>query len=182
MFLAEARGRGIRVAILTNSLASTDAVAVHAGYARHRAHLLRMGVELFEVRPLAALPHAPRWHRWVRSSESSLHAKLLIVDRSTAIVGSMNMDPRSRTYNTELLVVVESAGLSSRLAAFFDEGVEPDHSFRVLLRNVEHDDEALIWITEGPRGEVRYESEPLADFWKRLWSGLLGIVVPESLL
>ena len=182
VFLSEARGRGLRVAILTNSLASTDALAAHAGYARHRATLLRMGVELFEVRPLADSLHAPRWHRWVRSSESSLHAKILIADRHTAIVGSMNMDPRSRTYNTELLVVVESAALSSRLAAFFDEGVEPDHAFRVLLRNPQQDDEALVWITEGQDGEVRYESEPLAGFWKRLWSGVLAIVVPERLL
>jgi putative cardiolipin synthase len=182
LFLSEARGRGLRVAILTNSLASTDALAVHAGYARYRAKLLRMGVELFEVRPLAQTPHPPRWHRWVRSSELSLHAKLLIVDRNTAIVGSMNMDPRSRTYNTELLVVVESAALSSRLAAFFDEGVEPDHAFRVLLRNPQQDDEALVWITEDQSGEVRYDSEPLAGFWKRLWNGVLAIVVPERLL
>ena len=92
------------------------------------------------------------------------------------------MDPRSRTYNTELLVVVESSELSSRLASFFDESVEPDHSFRVMLRNPQRDDQALVWITEGQRGEVRYESEPLAGFWKRLWSGVLAIVVPESLL
>ncbi|MEX3630204.1 MAG: phospholipase D-like domain-containing protein, partial [Burkholderia sp.] len=42
--------RGVRVAILTNSLVATDAVAVQAGYAPYRVPLLRRGVELYEFR------------------------------------------------------------------------------------------------------------------------------------
>ena len=41
--------RGVRVRILTNSLASTDVPVVHAGYARHRRALLRAGIELYEM-------------------------------------------------------------------------------------------------------------------------------------
>ena len=44
-----ARQRGVRVRILTNSLASNDAPLAHAGYARHRKALLKMGVELYEL-------------------------------------------------------------------------------------------------------------------------------------
>lgn len=44
------RQRGVRVRVLTNSLASNDAPAAHAGYARYRPALLRMGVELYEMR------------------------------------------------------------------------------------------------------------------------------------
>ena len=181
-FLAEARGRGVRVAVLTNSLASTDTLAAHAAYARHRADLLRNGIELFEMRPQANPSHARRSHRWIRSSGSSLHAKVLIVDRSTAFVGSMNLDARSRLHNTELFVGVESVELASRLAALFDESVEPDHVFRVLLRDPQQSGDALVWITEEQDSEVRYESEPLAGFWKRLLNGVLSIIVPEHLL
>ena len=45
--------RGVRVRVLTNSLASNDAVAAHAGYARYRKALLRLGVELHELRGVA---------------------------------------------------------------------------------------------------------------------------------
>lgn len=181
-FMAEARRRGVRIALLTNSLASTDALAAHAGYARYRVDLLRNGIELFEMRPHPDASHARRPPRWVRSSGSSLHAKVLIVDRRTAFVGSMNFDPRSRLHNSELFVGVDSAELASQLAALFDEGVEPDHAFRVLLRDPKQDGDALVWIAEEQGNEVRYESDPLAGFWKRLWSGVLSIIVPEHLL
>jgi putative cardiolipin synthase len=55
--LAEMRVRGVRVAVLTNSLASTDSPAAHTGYARHRAALLGDGVELYETRPEPGAPH-----------------------------------------------------------------------------------------------------------------------------
>jgi cardiolipin synthase C len=44
-------GRGIKVRVLTNSLASNDVIVVHAGYAPKRPALLRGGVGLFELKP-----------------------------------------------------------------------------------------------------------------------------------
>ena len=40
---------GVKVKILTNSLASNDVAAVHAGYSKYRRKLLRCGVRLFEL-------------------------------------------------------------------------------------------------------------------------------------
>ncbi len=48
-FLKDLRKRGIRVRILTNSLASTDVTLVHAGYSKYRREMLRAGIELYEV-------------------------------------------------------------------------------------------------------------------------------------
>ncbi|REM67163.1 phospholipase D family protein, partial [Mycobacterium tuberculosis] len=45
-----ARARGVRIRVLTNSLASNDAPVAHVGYARHREELLKMGIELYELR------------------------------------------------------------------------------------------------------------------------------------
>jgi putative cardiolipin synthase len=45
-----ARARGVRIRVLTNSLASNDAPVAHVGYARHREALLKMGIELYELR------------------------------------------------------------------------------------------------------------------------------------
>jgi len=49
--LKDLRARGVRIRILTNSLASTDVPIVHAGYQHYRVPLLEEGVELYEVRP-----------------------------------------------------------------------------------------------------------------------------------
>jgi len=64
--------RGVRVRVLTNSLAATDAAIVHIGYSKYRKAAHRMGVEINELRPdrgtenmrLSALG----------SSKASLHA------------------------------------------------------------------------------------------------------------
>ncbi len=50
------RAAGVRVAILTNSLAATDAVAVQAGYAPYRVPLLRRGRRALRV-PRRAAAH-----------------------------------------------------------------------------------------------------------------------------
>src|SRR5260221_602058 len=43
--------RGVHIRILTNSLASTDSPLVHNGYSHYRVQLLKLGIELSEVRP-----------------------------------------------------------------------------------------------------------------------------------
>jgi putative cardiolipin synthase len=43
--------RGVRVRVLTNSLAATDVAPVYAGYVKYREALLRGGVQLFELKP-----------------------------------------------------------------------------------------------------------------------------------
>ena len=44
------RERGVRIRVLTNSLASNDVLAAHAGHAKHRKELIAAGVELYELR------------------------------------------------------------------------------------------------------------------------------------
>ena len=92
---------GVRIVVLTNSLAATDVAAVHAGYSRYRAPLLRVGVRLHELK------HAPEEERddgrhvriHVGSSKASLHTKAAIVDGQRIFVGSFNLDPRSALLN-----------------------------------------------------------------------------------
>lgn len=174
--------RGVRVRVLTNSLASTDVPLVHFGYARYRVEMLRQGVHLYELRPAEGVtaPHDTRL--FARSGGASLHAKAFIVDGRIAFVGSMNFDPRSRHLNTELGVVVHSPALAAELAGIFDEAFEPHHSFRVSLGDPLQDEETLAWITEENGQEVRYRDEPLAGFVRRWWFRALSILVPEDVL
>jgi len=93
-------GRGVHIRILTNSLASTDSPLVHIGYSRYRIALLKMGVELYEVRPKLGQKRL-RFHPF-KSSNASLHAKALVIDQRTVFIGSLNMDGRSARFNSEL--------------------------------------------------------------------------------
>jgi len=171
--------RGVRVRILTNSLASTDHVPLaHAGYARLRARLLAAGLELYEIRPE---PFATRSRHPGTSSGAYLHTKAVVVDRGKAIMGSMNLDPRSRQYNTEIAILVESAQLGARLGVLFDEAAQPAHAFRVELAAAGDQDAQLLWITEEHGETVRYEHEP-AGLWRRFFSRVLRLLAPEDLL
>jgi putative cardiolipin synthase len=109
--------RGIRVTVLTNSLAATDVGAVHAGYSKYREALLDAGVRLYEFKPGAiAYGGAGGKNRKTSGSSASLHAKTFVFDRRAVFIGSLNLDPRSTQLNTEIGVVCESEPLAHLLA------------------------------------------------------------------
>lgn len=178
--LADMRRSGVRVAVLTNSLASTDSIAAHAGYARQRMALLSSGVELFEMRPQTGFKHG-RTHRWLEATAGSLHAKVIVHDRERAIVGSLNQDPRSRLHNLELWVTVQSTHLAAELAALFDEASDRHHAYRVKLAS-NGDAQWLEWHTEESGQTVVHVVEPAASPWLKLWRAVLGALIPEHLL
>jgi len=171
--------RAVRVRVLTDSLASTDVPVVHAGYARYRPRLLACGVELHELRPSSARSGSVRAGL---SSGASLHAKAVVVDRESVLVGSMNLDPRSRLANTEIAVLIESPVLGQQLGTLFEEATALDQAFRVEL--VEPGDAKAPIAWNGREGDkpVRYNSEPLAGWWRRFVAGVLGPLAPEELL
>ena len=171
--------RGVRVRVLTNSLASTDVPVVHAGYARYRARLLALGVELHERRPSATRPGGARPGF---SSGATLHAKAVVVDRKFALIGSMNLDPRSRLSNTEVAVLVESAVLGEQLGTLFEDATALDQAFRVELTEPGNENAPLAWTGREEAKPVRYTSEPLASWWRRFISSLLGMLAPEEML
>jgi len=123
--------RGVRVRILTNSLAGTDEVSVHSGYAKRRKDLLQAGVQLLEIKPSAA-PILQRGEEIGKHSTAGLHAKTFAVDGSKIFVGSFNFDPRSAKLNTEMGLVIESRSLARRLSAMLDDA-SPGLAYRVTL-------------------------------------------------
>lgn len=96
-----------------------------------------------------------------------------MVDRRQVLVGSMNLDPRSRLHNTEVAVLLESVQIGAGLAALFEEAVLPAHAFRVVLTGPAPEHTALMWITGEDGKEVRYDHEP-AGLWRRFFASVLG--------
>ncbi len=122
---ADLRRRDVRVRVLTNSLSSNDAPLAHVGYARYRDDLLKIGVELHEMRAL----HRGRLDRTMLGSgdggsKASLHAKLFIIDGRIISIGSMNLDLRSQLQNTEVALVVRSRTLSGEAARQVDDTLD----------------------------------------------------------
>jgi putative cardiolipin synthase len=160
--------RGVKVRVLTNSLAATDVAPVHAGYAKYRKQLLRDGVRLYELKRTAERQDGQA----VGGSDASLHAKTFSVDRARLFVGSFNLDPRSARLNTEMGVVMDSPRLASALSEALDRNLAP------LAYEVRLAGDDLEWVD----GDVRHASEPGASLLKRCWIGFLSILPIEWLL
>ena len=160
---------GVRIRVLTNSLATNEAAVVHSGYAKRRCELARAGVRLYEMKPEAgkrAKKHDDDEPGGSGSSNSHLHAKTFAVDGEHVFVGSFNFDPRSALLNTELGLVIDSAPLAKRMTAAFDGFVARD-AYEVRLR--EDGSSCVEWIDHTDAGEVVFETEPGASWAKRAW-------------
>jgi putative cardiolipin synthase len=72
--LAKLARSGVRVRVLTNSLAATDVPSVHAGYAKRRCALLQAGVGLYELKPSLPQEVVKRSSEPHGSSKTQLHA------------------------------------------------------------------------------------------------------------
>jgi cardiolipin synthase C len=169
---------GVKVRILTNSLAASDVKPVHAGYAKRRQDLLRAGVQLYELKPTATNASRENEARFGSSSSAALHAKTFAVDGNRIFVGSFNFDPRSALLNTEMGLVIESRVLAQRLVAFFDAEV-PMAAYEVRLIPESSD---LEWLEQTSSGVKRYDTDPGTSWFLRREVDLLSILPIEWLL
>jgi len=190
--LAAITARGVKVKVLTNSLAATDAVAVQAGYAPYRVPMLKAGVELYEFKPVQAEGDGrPRAGLLGSQSRASLHAKAYMIDRSILVIGSMNLDPRSASLNTELALVIYNQQIASEAARLFDAGTAPARAYRVelaspaVLAGLKYTGSPmspLVWTTEDD-GLVRtYNFDPQAGLYRNVLTGLFMLLPVDSQL
>jgi putative cardiolipin synthase len=177
----DSQEKGVRVRVLTNSLATNDVDAAHAGYARYREQMLRYGVEIYELRPDAGA-RQPRWWLMAGRSKASLHTKVLVFDRRKVVIGSFNLDPRSASINTEVVVVIDSAEFAAQLLAYMETGIQLKNSYHLILESDKSGTEQLVWITENDGNEVRYYSDPEVGLWRRFTTWLVSLLPIEHLL
>ena len=134
---AEASRRGVKIRILTNSLASTDNLEAFAGYQKDRKELLETGVRIFEFKPDAKvrkdimtgmlhqnLEHIPIF---------GLHAKTMVIDDNLSVIGTFNLDPRSANLNTECFVVVDSPKITKDVKAGMELEFHEDNAWETTL-------------------------------------------------
>ena len=166
--------KGVRVVIVTNSLASTNHVAVHSGYARYRKRLIRAGAEIHEIRAEFSGDETG----WGHSPELvTLHSKSTVIDRKTIFVGSLNFDPRSILINTEMGLFIESSDLGAVFTVKLFQSL-PRTTYRVDLD--EHDQ--LRWTYQYDGQQEILHKEPQAAWSRRFMAGFYGILPIEGQL
>jgi putative cardiolipin synthase len=174
--------KGVRVTVLTNSLAATDVAAVHAGYQRYRKALLDAGVHLYELKPAADEDGDGTVRKSILgSSKASLHAKTYVFDRSSIFIGSMNLDPRSVTLNTEVGVFCESPAAAAQVV----DGLEPkldQIAWRLEERPDANGKTRIVWIDTRPDGTTAELNEPGVSTMQRVGIWFLGLLPIESQL
>jgi putative cardiolipin synthase len=172
--LAQAQAAGIKVELVTNSLASTDEPWVYVGYWPHIHELLKAGVAIYELSPTLSVKRGKLGIFGHRTG--ALHMKNGIVDHKEVFLGSMNLDPRSAHLNTELGLIIKSPEMARQLDSFADAG----SAYRLRLdaggRNIE-------WAEEDENGkQTAYDVPPETTAWQRLKLRLIAPFIPQSQL
>lgn len=135
--ITETIQRGVKIRLLTNSLASTDNHEAFSGYQKDRETILKLGVLVYEFKPdaqvrfklmipevQAALKYKPVY---------GLHSKTMIIDGITTVIGSYNFDPRSANLNTECITIIRSGDVAKNLSGYIEEEFLPENAWQVTL-------------------------------------------------
>jgi putative cardiolipin synthase len=172
-FVRNLVNKGVRVIILTNSLASNNHVPVHGGYARYRKDVIAAGAELYEARANAG-------NEIQGANEAAdtltLHTKTFLIDRRYLFVGSLNLDPRSIEINAEMGLLIDSQEMVGDLTYDVDERLAA-LSYRVTV----NDQGNLEWHGRINGEDVIETREPLASPWLRFKAWFMRIA-PERQL
>jgi len=145
----------VRVIVSTNSLAATDAFYVYAlSYKYKKRYLRRYGFEIHEFKPfpadaedfiggydaLSGGEHGGRYKRYAQAPlkrngvRLGLHAKSLVIDGATTIIGSHNFDPRSDDYNTESGFIIDDGAVAARVREAVLRDAEPQNAWTIAPR------------------------------------------------
>ena len=155
--------RGVRVRVLTNSLASTNHTMVNSGYSPWRRALLEAGIELYEYR-MDPDTTDEVLAQGIHGESVTLHTKAFVIDRELVYVGSLNMDPRSLHINTEMGVLVKDHRLAQEIAGKLERDMAPENAWQVSL----DEDGQLRWKSAvGVRNlqPARHFGQRIADFF-----------------
>jgi len=156
---------GVSMRVLTNSAQSNNHNSVHAFYVPYRKRLIEAGIDLYEVQGNGSL--AEYLDRVGKDGRAGLHTKAMVVDERIAVIGSYNMDPRSRVWNSEIALVVEDAGFASEVLEEMARDFTPDAAWRLSLDSAGK----VLWSGQVDGKAVELNKDPGTTWWNRfVWS------------
>jgi phosphatidylserine/phosphatidylglycerophosphate/cardiolipin synthase-like enzyme len=129
--------KGVDIKILTNSLASNDNLEAFSGYQRDRKALLKTGVQIFEFKPDAKIRQkimSEVMHKQLQQAPIfGLHAKSMVIDDHTSVIGTYNVDPRSANLNTENFVIIPSKKIAQEVKQGMLEEMQLENAWAITL-------------------------------------------------
>ncbi|HXA48546.1 MAG TPA: phospholipase D family protein [Burkholderiaceae bacterium] len=172
--------RHVRMILVTNSLAATDAPLVHIGYSHYRAEMIKLGVEIYEINPLRVKRHKGIFD--FGSSRAMLHAKIAVIDHKQVFVGSMNSDPRSSRQNTEMGIIIQSPKMAMQIIKLMQSD-DPAGTFKLRKADKPNGFEwvAIDGENSNEKKEEVLDDEPGAGMLLKLSLQLLTPFAPEEL-
>ena len=179
--LGDALRQGKKVQLLTNSLDAMDAPLAFTLYAKERVGLLAQGMTIYELSPFKPIKNQDNVME--AHSHPGMHAKAIIVDRQVVFIGSVNLDPRSHSENTEVGLVIRSPELAKQTQVFIDRLIE--HSYRLSLVDPPANSDKVGKVIQWQGGadlhhEIR-DHEPGKKGWALPLLQLITPLLPEKL-
>jgi putative cardiolipin synthase len=175
--IKQMRDRGVKVTLITNTLAANDEPFASVAYARYRVQLLQLGVDIYEIS--SAQLHLNRdVSEVLKSTVGRSHAKIVVIDAQTTFVGSMNMDLRSARENTEIGSLVRSPELAQVVLRLI-QGVESAGTYHLRMKPGTSN---IQWVAIADGQEVIYDDEPEVGLSTRLKAIFIAPFISEGLL
>src|SRR5699024_6350995 len=197
-----------RIRILTNSLASTDVAAVHAGYAKRRRKLLRGGIQLYEMRQQQDSARQPRklLHRLRDRKNQAIKRphfrswswgfKSPHNGRGPFRKATSSLHAKTVSVDNEWIFIgsfnfdPRSARLNTELGFVIDSptlasqvSTAFDRSVPKVAYQVAIDENGhLIWFLHTPEGIKTLHKEPEASILRRAWVSFVSLLPIEWLL
>ena len=166
--------QGVDLKILTNSAQSNNHNSVHAFYVPYRKRMIEAGVDLYEVQGSGSL--ASYLDRVGEDGRAGLHTKALVIDDRISVIGSYNMDPRSRVWNSEIALVIDDAGFAAEVLEEMARDFTPDAAWRLSL----DDNGKPLWSGEVDGEPVQFSKDPGTSWWTRFVWGVMRIFPLEN--
>jgi cardiolipin synthase C len=138
--------------------------------------LLQTGVDLYELSP-TRIQHNERL-MLPGASLGRLHAKTAVIDQSAVYIGSVNLDPRSDSTNTELGLFARCPELAKEVIRVINIS-KLQSSYRLRFAP---DGQSLEWLATDDQGDVVLSQEPEVTPFMRLQQMFVAPFVPEQLL
>ncbi|MDG1932369.1 MAG: phospholipase D family protein [Luminiphilus sp.] len=165
---------GTSMKMLTNSAQSNNHNSVHAFYAPYRKRLIEAGVDLYELQGSGSL--ANYLDRVGEDGRAGLHTKAMVFDERVSIIGSYNMDPRSRVWNSEIALVVDDPGFAAEVLEEMERDFTPDAAWRLSLDG----NGKLVWSGESGNEAVQLSKDPGTSWWTRFVWGVMRLFPLEN--
>ncbi len=123
----------VNIVVSTNSLASTDAFYVYAiSYKHKKKYLKKIKLNIYEYK------QHPEYQAQMFAHNSDnpgirygMHAKSIVIDNYTSLIGSHNFDHRSDVLNTESGLIIGSSELAQQLSEYISIDMKPENSWLI---------------------------------------------------